>query len=128
MLDEPVQALQTYRAAFGHYAIIREEEAPKYFPLSLFPFFLIVFSSHLSSFAFFHFFSRLSSRISSLFFSRFPPFILFILSFFRQPEPKLGAGSVHSAGTADTRTTHRRTTAGADDILSFVIIIIIICD
>ena len=35
----------------------------------------------------------------------------------RPPEPKLGASSVHSGGTADTRTTHRRTFTSIDDIL-----------
>lgn len=68
ILDEPIQALQTYKAAFGQYSIVLEDEAAN-----------------------------------------------------QPPEPpKFDAGSVHSAGTADTRTTHRRTvaSAGGDDVIS----------
>ncbi len=37
------------------------------------------------------------------------------------PQAALAAGSVHSAGTADTRTTHRRNLQSNDDILNFVL-------
>lgn len=44
-------------------------------------------------------------------------------NFFRPPEqPKnIDLGSVHSAGTAETRTTHRRTVQSADDSVSLAL-------
>eukprot|EP00026_Physarum_polycephalum_P003812 Phypoly_transcript_03828.p1 GENE.Phypoly_transcript_03828~~Phypoly_transcript_03828.p1 ORF type:complete len:744 (+),score=125.51 Phypoly_transcript_03828:93-2324(+) len=65
VLDQPVQALQTYRSAFGHYSAVLQEKNPQL-----------------------------------------------------PEEPKLGASSVHSGGTAETRTTHRRTVTSIDDNVS----------
>lgn len=87
VLEEPTQALQTYKTAFAQCSILLENESLNQYEVTW----------------------KIGPKSNKLHSTRQA----------EAPQATLAAGSVHSAGTADTRTTHRRNLQSNDDILNF---------